>query len=97
MATMSASKRVSTGQSKEHVLVIMGNELLPRPRRTCVMAPRVASSPGFKAKTSSHKTSDSSTFCNRMRARAFNACGHKVHYGDTRESKEADELLSEHW
>lgn len=46
----------------------------PKPRRTCIMAVKTASFVGFNSRISSHKTSDSSTFWDLMRARAFKAC-----------------------
>jgi len=49
------------------------NSRLPKARRTCVMAESVASSVGFEASTSSHNTSDSSTFCDRTKASDFKA------------------------
>lgn len=47
---------------------------LPSPRKTCIMAVRTASSVGFDSSTSSQRTNDSSTFCERTSASAFKAC-----------------------
>ena len=46
---------------------------LPKPRRTCIMAVRMASLVGFASRTSSQRTRDSSTFCDRTSASALSA------------------------
>jgi hypothetical protein len=49
------------------------NARRPKARKTCIIAESVASSVGFEARTSSHRTSDSSTFCDRTSASDFKA------------------------
>lgn len=58
----------------------------PSPLSTCIIAPSVDSSVGFEARTSSHTTRDSSTFCERTRARALRAYSH-MYVGSCKSSR----------